>query len=194
MAIPSVPHVTYDEFRNAVNGHAYDLDGWYGAQCWDGVDLLYQQSDVGQYLYTARSFGGAGTAKSCWQNVSARSRNGSGHFRAISGVVNIKRGDIIVFNTYSGWYGSTGHIGFADENYNGTDYIKILSQNYGAGSNPRTGKAFNIANAYLGVAFLGIFRYIPWESAPPSPTPTTETKKKKFPWAVAWAHWPNFKH
>ena len=196
MAIPYVPHGTYDEFRNAVNGHGYDVDGWYGYQCWDGVDLLYQQSDVGQYLYTAYNLGqGSGTAKSCWQNVNARRLNGSGHFRAISGVVNIKRGDIIVFNTYSGWYGSAGHIGFADENYNGSDYIQLLSQNFGSGANPRTGRPFNIKRAYLGLSFLGIFRYIPWESSPPpSPTPTTTEEKKKFPWAVAWAHWDNFKH
>ena len=196
MAIPSVPHATYDEFRNAVNGHGYDVDGWYGYQCWDGVDLLYQQSDVGQYLYTAYNINPtlAGTAKSCWQNVPARQRNGSGHFEAIGGVVNIKRGDIIVFNTYSGWNGSAGHIGFADENYNGSDYIKLLSQNFGTGSNPRTGKPFNIQNAYLGTAFLGIFRYKPWQTTPPTPTPTTTSTKKKFPWPVAWAHWSNFKH
>ena len=199
MSIPSVPHATYTQFRNAVNGNAYDLDGWYGAQCWDGVDLLYQQSDVGQYLYTQRYFNPnlAGTVKSCWQYNAARQKNGSGHFRALSGAVNIKKGDILVFNSYTGWYGSTGHIGFADENYNGTDYIKLLSQNFGTGSNPRTGKAFNIKNAYLGLAFLGIFRYIPWESGPtpPTPTPTQKTSKKdEFPWPVAWHNWPNFKH
>lgn len=188
MAIPSVAHATYQEFRNAVNGNGYDMDGQYGYQCWDGVDLLYQQSDVGQYLYTAANVGqGDGTAKSCWLNADAKARNASGHFSAITGKENIKRGDILVFNTYSGWYGSAGHIAFADEDYNGTDYINLLGQNQGQGSNPTTGKAFNIWQGYLGSAFLGIFRYDAWDTPPPPPP--TETKKHKFPWAIALHNW-----
>lgn len=187
MAIPSVPHSTYDKFRNAVNGRGFDLDGYFGYQCWDGVDLLYQQSDVDQYLYTAHNVGqGEGTAKSCWLNDTARGLNGSGHFSIITDKNQIKKGDIIVFNTYEGWYGSAGHIGFADEDYNGTEYINILSQNYGAGSNPTTGKPFNIARALLGSAFLGVFRYDGWQETPPTPT---ETKKKHFPYPVAWKYW-----
>lgn len=189
MAAPYVPHATYEEFRDAVNGHGYDVDGFYGYQCWDGVALLYQQSDINQFLSTANT----GYAKNCWLNANARATNGSGHFRAIRGAVNIKKGDILVFNTYSGWYGRAGHIGFANENYNGSDYISLLSQNFGSGSNPYTGKPFNIMNAYVGTAFLGIFRYDQWEKpTPPGPTPTTEKKKKHFPWAVAWQNWPGF--
>lgn len=191
MAIPEVAHGSYDAFRDAVNGRWFDVDGMYGAQCWDGVDLLYQQPDVGQYLTTANT----GRVKDCWLNGTARATNGSGHFTTISGKENIKKGDIIVFNTYSSWYGRTGHIGFANEDYNGTEYISLLSQNFGSGSNPYTGKAFNIMNAYLGSAFLGIFRYDAWDNpTPPGPTPTTETKKKHFPWAVAWANWPGFEN
>ena len=190
MSAPYVPHATYDEFRNAVNGNGYDLDGLYGYQCWDGVDLLYEQSDVGQYLYTGITFGGLGYAKECWTYTQARALNGSGHFEIVYDKAQIKKGDIIVFNTYTGWYGTAGHIGFADEDYNGTDTISLLSQNFGTGSNPTTGKPFNIMNAYLGSAFLGVFRYIPWNQ----PTPQEEKKKKKFPWPVAWANWPGFKN
>ena len=185
-----VPHATYDEFRDAVNGHGYDMDGLYGYQCWDGVDLLYEQSDIGQYLYTGITFGGLGYAKECWTYSQARALNGSGHFSSFEGAENIKKGDILVFNTYSGWYGTAGHIGFANEDYNGTNYISLLSQNFGSGSNPVTGKPFNIMNAYLGTAFLGGFRYDAWEQPVP-PTPTEE-KKRKFPWAVAWHNWPGF--
>lgn len=177
MPAPYVPHATYDEFRNAVNGHGYDLDGYYGYQCWDGVDLLYEQSDVGQYLTTANT----GLVKNCWLNISARESNGSGHFEIVgSSPVLIKKGDILVFNTYSGWYGTTGHIGFANEDYNGTDYISLLSQNFGSGSNPQTGKPFNIMNAFLGTAFLGAFRYKPWAVTPPTPTQT----EHNFPWVL----------
>lgn len=187
MARYNVPHATYDEFRNATLGNAYDMDGFDGAQCWDYVDLLYEQDNVGQYLYTGKNFGGNGYAKECWTYTQARALNGSGHFRAISGVTNIKRGDIIVFNgPYSSWYINTGHIGFADEDYNGTDTIRLVSQNF-------YGYHYVVETpAFLGAAFLGIFRYIPWETEPP--TPTASSKKRKFPWAVAWAHWSNFKH
>lgn len=190
MAAQHVPHATYEEFRNAVNGHGYDLDGLYGYQCWDGVDLLYEQSDVGQYLSTANT----GLVKNCWLNTSARASNGRGHFETISDVTQIKRGDIIVFNTYSGWYGRTGHIGFADEDYNGTNTIRILSQNFGTGSNPNTGKPFNIANAYLGTAFLGVFRYKPWAKPTPPPEPTETKKRRHFPWPIAWNNWPGFEN
>lgn len=183
MPAPYVPHATYDEFRNAVNDHGYDMDGLYGYQCWDGVDLLYEQSDVGQYLYT----GAGGVAKECWTNETSRQRNGSGHFSIIYDKTKIKKGDILVFNTYSGWYGSAGHIGFADGDYNGTEYIDILSQNYGAGANPVTGKPFNILQAYLGTAFLGAFRYDAWQQPVP-PTPT-ERKKRHFPYPIAWRYW-----
>ena len=183
MAKYNVPHATYEQFRSAVNGNWYDMDGLYGAQCWDGVQLLYAQDNVGQNFLT-----GNGRAKGCWLNTYARRVNGSGHFRQITSKTAIKKGDILVFNTYSGWYGEAGHVGFANEDYNGTEYISLLSENFGPGSNPTTGKAFNIMNAYLGSAFLGAFRYDAWEQPTPPPPPS-EPEKKKFPWAIAWAHW-----
>lgn len=189
MAAPYVNHTTYTAFKLATLGNRYDLDNFPTSQpyqCWDYVDLLYEQSDVGQYLST----GGTGNVKGCWQVASARASNGSGHFRTVYGKTNIKKGDIVVFNQYSGWYGSTGHIGFADQNYNGTEYIRLLSQNfYGY-------HYVTVQQAYLGSAFLGIFRFIPWESPTPTPTPTPTLlipEKEGFPWAVAWKHWKNFK-
>ena len=186
MARYNVPHATYSEFRNAVNGHGYDMDGLYGYQCWDGGDLLYEQDDVGQYLYTGITFGGSGYAKECWTYTQARNLNASGHFSLVANKEDILQGDIIIFNTYSGWYGTAGHLGFADSDYNGTDYIDILSQNFGTGSNPTTGKPFYIMQAYLGDAFLGAFRYDPWHEPEP---PTEEKKKKHFPYPVAWRRW-----
>lgn len=199
MPIPSVPHSTYVEFRNFVNGNGYDVDGMFGYQCWDGVDLLYQQSDIGQYLYTRYNFDPSDLSYSgvkwCWLYAQARAANGSGHFSEVTRVEDIKQGDVIVFNGPIGTYATTGHIGFADTDYNGTDYIPILGQNQGPGSNPQTGSPFNIINSYLGTAFLGGFRYDAWENpVPPTPTPTTtKWKKEKFPWPVAWNNWRGFK-
>lgn len=196
MPVPSVPHSNYIEFRNAVNGRGFDVDGYFGYQCWDGVDLLYQQSDVGQYLYTRYNFDQSDLSYSgvrwCWLYAPARALNGSGHFSEVTRVEDIKQGDIIVLAPYPSWYGSTGHIGFADEDYNGTDYINILGQNQGAGD-PDFGLPFNIVRSYLGAAFLGAFRYDAWQQPVP-PTPSgTVVKRKHFPWPVAWKNWPGFK-
>lgn len=191
MAIPSVAHNSYDAFKAAVNGNGYDIDGIFGYQCWDGVDLLYQQSDVGQYLYTAHNIDPSldGYAKTCWTNATARNLNGSGHFSIITNKGQIKKGDILVFNTMSGWYGSAGHICFADSDYNGDDIIYGLGQNQGPNSNPNTGTPFNINKQNL-AAFLGGFRYDAWQQPEP-PTPTNKAKKH-FPWPVAWANWQGF--
>jgi len=194
MAIPSVPHANYIEFRNYVNGRGFDVDGYYGYQCWDGVDLLYQQSDVGQYLYTAFNFDTSLSSgvKTCWLYNPARQRNGSGHFSEVTRIEDIKQGDIIVLDQYSGWYGSTGHIAFADSDYDGTNYMNLLGQNQGAGD-PNFGLPFNLFRSYIGPgAFLGAFRYDAW-ATPPTPTPTKTEWKQTFPWAVAWRQWPGFK-
>lgn len=189
MAYPQYPHATFDEFKNAVDGQFVDIDGLYGAQCWDGACLIYVQNDINQYLYTGINFGGLGYAKECWTYQQARLLNGGGHFSLVYDKEDIKKGDIIVFDTLQGWYGTAGHIGYACEDYNGTDTISLLSENFGQGSNPVTGKAFNILNAYLGGgAFLGAFRLDMWNQ--PTPPPPVVTKKQRdFPWAIAWNRW-----
>ena len=172
-----VPHLTYQQFRQAVLGRRYDLDGVAGAQCYDGAYLLYQQPDIGQFLYTQRAFDTSlkGYVKTCWTDTRARSRNASGVFVAVSRLQDVKKGDVLVLNTYPNWYGTTGHICYADEDYNGSDYMNILGQNQGMGSNPYTGTPFNIQRSYIGNAFLGAFRYTAWASAPsPEPEPEPE--------------------
>lgn len=187
MPYPQVPHATYDEFRNHVNLGYYDLDGQYGAQCWDGACLIYVQNDINQYLYTGITFGGHGYAKECWTYQQARELNGSGHFSLIYNKEDIKKGDIIVFDSTS--YSVTGHIAYANEDYNGTNTISCLGENQGAGSNPTTGKAFSINDLNLGT-FLGAFRLDMWNQPTP---PTTSQEKRHFPWPVAWHNWDNFK-
>lgn len=174
--MPIVPHLTYLSFREYVLGRYYDLDGSWGAQCWDGVQLLYTQEDVGQYLYTAHNIDPSqrGYVKTCWSNPTCRQRNGSGHFTQVPNLNDVRRGDIIVLNTLSGWYGSTGHIAFADEDYNGSANITMLGQNQGQGSNPYTGKAFSIWTGNIRDAFLGAFRYSVWGGQTPTPQPQPE--------------------
>ena len=178
----TVPYSSYTVFKNAVLGNWYDWDGYYGAQCWDGVQLLYGQ--VNQTLYT----GPNQRVSECWTVPNSRIRNGSGHFYIVSGVQNIKKGDVIVFNRNTDWSHSAGHIGFADEDYNGTNYLRILSQNY---ENPSAtyGSAFTLDTVTL-TPFLGIFRFDEWQG--PEPEPEEKKKKRKFPWVIAWNHWSGY--
>ena len=175
-----VPHNSYAAWRTATLGNGYNVDYAYGNQCWDFAALLYFQ--YGLRLITRPQ--GNGTAAMCW--TVSRAANSVPPFISIADATQIKRGDIIVWNENQ--YSSTGHIAFADEDYNGTNNISCLGQNQGQGT---SGPA-NIATLTLD-NFLGFFRNTNWTSPDPEPEPETENKRK-FPWAIAWAHWDNFKN
>lgn len=174
-----VVHDTYQQWRDAVLGNGYNVDYQFGNQCWDLPALLYFQ--YGRTLYT-RS--GGGVAADCWRI--SRQQNSVTPFISLTGKENIKRGDILVWDSTLQY--PTGHIAFADEDYNGTNYINCLGQNQGQGISAGS----NIVSQPLG-NFLGIFRNTKWFSGP-TPKPKPRTKKTKFPWPVAWAHWNNFKN
>lgn len=175
-----VPHNTYQQWRDTTLGNGYNVDYAYGNQCWDLPALLYFQ--YGLTLVTRP--GGNGTAADCW-NISRRT-NSQSPFISLTGKENIRRGDILVWN--SNQFSTTGHIAFADENYNGTNNINCLGQNQGQG----TSGGANIVTLNFN-NFLGIFRNTRWDSTPPTPptppTPTETTKKRKYPWPIAWHYW-----
>lgn len=176
-----VPHSSYSEWRTATIGNGYNVDYAYGNQCWDYCALLYFQYNLP--LITRP--GGNGTAADCWNR--SRALNSRPPFISVEGVSNIKRGDIIIWN--SNEYSSTGHMAFADEDYNGTNYIRCVGQNQGqTSSGPVNSTTLNLNN------FLGVFRNTKWQEPAPTPPTPTDTKKKKFPWVVAWHHWDNFKN
>lgn len=175
----AVPHGSYNQWRAATLGNGYNVDFMFGNQCWDFCALLYWQ--YGRTLITKPM---GGSAYECW--TISRQANSRSPFVSIESVNNIKRGDIIVLNR--GGRNTTGHIAFADEDYNGTNYVKLLGQNQG-GVNGNV----NVVNTSM-TRFLGIFRNTNWRESPTPPTPTGQKEKDKFPWPVAWAHWQNFKH
>lgn len=169
----SVPHSTYDEWKNNVNGNGYNVDNNYGYQCWDLASLFWWNVGFPQGYPTT---GGTHSAYGIWDD---KEQNAGDKFDLIYNKNDIKRGDIIVYN-----YGASadGHIGFADEDYNGTDNIQILSQNNGGTTPPdqEAGSATNVANYSL-IYFRGAFRYKNWETTPPTPTPVSNTK---FPFVL----------
>ena len=151
-AVYSVPFGTYDEFRNAVLGHSYDIDGAYGAQCWDGVALLYEQ--VGRNFST----GGTGAAKGTFIPA-----NGGGEFQLIP-ADQAQRGDIIVFSV-----GIYGHVGFLDGNWG--PQIRVLGQNQNGDGN---GSPFSIVSMSSRTA-IGAIRFNPWHIAPEPAKPDVAT-------------------
>lgn len=153
---------SYDQFRAQVLGNGFDIDGAYGNQCWDGCALLWQQ--IGRTLQT-----GNGCAYGCW--TLKRDANAGSNFELIANKANVKRGDVVVFQG-----GKYGHIGFADENYLGGTYIKLLGQNQG-GPNGN----FNVINMSM-AGFLGAFRFKGWIASPsnPQPVPTTPQKSNEI--------------
>lgn len=174
----SVPHTSYEVWKLNTLGNGYNVDFSYGNQCWDFVSLLYWQ--YGRTLYTKP---GGGYAKDCW--LVSRQANSVTPFISIDGKTNIKRGDIIVTNGTTQY--PTGHICFADEDYNGTNTIRTLGQM------PAThgiNGSVSLDNLSLNL-FLGIFRNTAWESGPePEPGEEEDEKKKKgFPWVTAWNYW-----
>lgn len=158
---------SYDQFRAQVIGKGFNLDDAYGAQCWDGTALLWQQ--LGRTLQT-----GNGCAYGCW--TLKRDANAGSNFELITNKANVKRGDVVVFQG-----GQYGHIGFADENYQGGTYIKLLGQNQGGAAYPGGGSAFNVINMSM-AGFLGAFRFKGWVASQnnPQPQPTTPQKSNEI--------------
>ena len=164
-----VPHNTYDEFRTYCLTHGVDVDYVYQNQCVDTPKLLWYQ--YGLTLQT-----GNGYAYGIWTIM--RNQNAKPPFIMITRPEDVKRGDILVFNKHGSFY--TGHIAFADENYNGTNNIRTLGQNQGQGI--AYGTPSNVVNSTF-TWFLGAFRNTNWQVTPPTPTPT-ETPQKRFPWVL----------
>lgn len=142
----SVPFSTYIAFKNAVLNHGYDIDGYYGWQCWDGAALLWQQ--MGLALAT-----GNGLAIGCWDLK--RDQNKYNKFDLVTDVSKLQLGDVVVMRP--------NHIGFFD-GFDGA-YMRILGQNQGGTKGPNGGMAFNLARIAK-TAFAGAFRLKQWEGEP----------------------------
>ena len=167
----TVPTTSYAAWKAATNGNGYDVDSSYGCQCWDLASEFWW--NVG-FPTGYPTLAGTHSAYGAWDD---RETNAGDKFDLIYNVTDIKRGDVIVFNYFSG--NPYGHIGFADENYNGTNIIQLLSENNGGTPDP-DGGAYTNVNGYSLTHFRGAFRYRAWEPTPPTPTPT----KSHFKWVL----------
>ena len=112
-------------------------------------------------------------ASECW--TVSRDINAGDSFDLIYNYQDVKRGDCIVIA--SSPISTTGHIAFADEDYNGTNNMNLLGQNQ-VNASPIVGHIPTVTNLDVGSYFLGAFRYKVWEQ----PTPVVKAKRHAFPW------------
>lgn len=133
---------------NLGGDHLYLADNLVHHNCWDGCALLWQQ--LGQNLLT-----GGDNARGCWTRM--RDANANPYFTLIYDLAEVKRGDVCVFGL-----DPYGHIGFADEDYNGSNTLRLYGQNQGGTPGPDgLGGAFNTITMNTGT-FLGAFRFTRW--------------------------------
>lgn len=177
----TLPTNTYLAWKNAVNGNGYDADGYYGCQCWDLCAEFWWNLGFPQGYPVTRT-GGNGSAWMCW--TYSKDINKGDKFDLIYNLSDVKQGDVIVWDGTGSF--PDGHIGFADEDYDGSGYINVLGQNQGSGgtpppiSHPNGGTTANVKR--LGTAnFLGAFRYREWNDAP---TPPAHPSRTHFKWVL----------
>ena len=158
---------SYDAFIASTNGQMIGT-----GECWDYINLLW--SHLGSRYWTYPQSDPSATnhgVKWGWLNADARSANTITHLTQIVNLSEVKRGDIVV--TYGGEF---GHAGFADEDYNGSGYLQLYSQNY----NGRRSVAKDNNDMST---FAGAWRYDEWNDTPPGPTPM-RLQNSKFPWVL----------
>ena len=169
-AYPKLDVSSPQAFANATLGQCINVDGYYGAQCWDSMSAFFYNY-AGRILNTCGTGAAKGTiADGCWQ------KNAGNEFVMIWNPRDIQAGDIAVYST-----GQWGHIGMAMGGYN-NGYFALLGQNQGGRACPGGGAAGNIINLSTR-DFIGAFRpkaYIKPEPKPePAPTPAPQPKDNK---------------
>ena len=118
----------YEDFKAIVMGKAYDIDGYYSAQCWDGA--MYYSKWLG---YPVFHCGITGYAEDIWTQ-----RKTNGILKYYDEVSVYQPGDIVTFKKYPGWT-PLSHIAIFDHDIDGV-YGMFLGQNQGG-----AGGAFNLA-------------------------------------------------
>lgn len=179
MSLLPISTTTYDSFRSdalarASQGLGYDVDGYYGYQCWDLAAELWQNIGFGAgYPVTGTNH----YAMECW--TESRYINQGTEFDLIYDISELKRGDVIVLAASA--ISSTGHIAFCDEDYDGSR-MNLLGQNQ-VNPNFTTGHIPTVTDVDIS-AFLGGFRYKAWNSTPPTPPTPTNSAKSHFKWQL----------
>ena len=163
------PTDTYQHFKDYTIGKCWNVDGAYGAQCWDLSSLHSMNYTANKRVFSTC---GTGAAKGMW---ACKEQNAGTEYDLVYSVYNTHVGDIAVFD--GGTWGHTGVI--AGPVVNG--YVALLGQNQGGSACPGGGSSTNIINISV-KNFLGAFHpktYVDPEPEPtpePTPTPVSDCK------------------
>ncbi len=112
---------TIEEFESMVYGYGFDIDGFYGWQCWDLFAKYCQYLGYPIVNTTPESKGGSTYAKDLYN---FRTTNGIlTNFNLVTTPV---KGDVVVFKEYEGWTPKS-HVGIVISVKN--DMILTLGQN-----------------------------------------------------------------
>lgn len=138
--------MSYQDFKNTHLGNGYDIDGWWGWQCWDFYAEYCNWLGV-PYANCTDS----GYAKDLWTQ-----RHSNGILNYFDEVEVMQPGDIAIFDvTPSTPY---SHVAIFDSDA-GNGYGNFLGQNQGSGNiNPNGGSASNIITFPYSATFATAFR------------------------------------
>ena len=158
---------SYQEFKNMVLGKAYDVDGWYSAQCWDGYAYYMQ------YLgYKPAWCTSTGYAQDIYTNMDS-----NGMKEQTDLVYNLQPGDIVVFPVNS--VTPLSHVAIFDSDA-GNGYGNFLGQNQTSAD--ASGSAFSIAQLPYSATYHYAFRpKIFAQQQQTQPKPQTEQKPTQKP-------------
>lgn len=132
---------TYQQFKSEVLGKRFDIDGYYGAQCWDGT--AYYHKWLG-YPITHTDI--HGYACDIWE-----SRKTNGILKNFIEVTVMQPGDIAVFKKVANWT-PYSHVAIFDHDAGG-GFGWFLGQNQGG-----AGGAFNLCKLPYYATFSTAFR------------------------------------
>lgn len=134
---------SYQEFKNMVLGKAFDVDGWYGAQCWDGYAYYMQYLGLKPAWCTS-----SGYAQDIYTNMDS-----NGMKEQFDLVYKMQPGDIVVFPVSSTT--PLSHVAIFDSDA-GNGYGNFLGQNQR--SSDSSGSAFSIDKMPYSATYHYAFR------------------------------------
>lgn len=138
--------MTYADFKKQVYGKGFNLDGAFGAQCWDGYAKYCQYLGV-PYANCTDS----GYVKDIWNH-----RKTNGMLKYFDEVELMEPGDIAVFKEVAGWT-PVSHIAIFDSDIDGV-FGNFLGQNQGGLAYQGGGGVFNITRLPYSATFKTAFR------------------------------------
>lgn len=121
----------YKLFQDEVLGYGFDIDGWFGWQCWDGYAKYCVQLGVPFANCTV-----SGYVKDLWEQ-----RYNNGILDYFDEVENLEGGEVCIF-TENEWT-PVSHVAIFVADIDGTQGW-FLGQNQGGEAGPNSGGAFNL--------------------------------------------------